>query len=265
MNHAVYQLLKSAAAPIRSVPAIWDLVWDFRKWVAANRFLYCKAEAARIYQEFSDCRSPEDFFHLSRRLLGPVQIQGEITGLLEMARSENIRTACEIGTAQGGTNFLLTHALRDVDLMLAVDLHVKNKAKLNFFMRGGKKLCCLEGSSYASATVEKARIELNGRPLDLLFIDGDHRFEGVKADFLGYRQFVREGGIIAFHDIVPDYTTRLGKKTRAYAGGVPQFWSKLKMLYRWQEFIDDPGQDACGIGVIRYDPGVDPSASLEEA
>ena len=36
---------------------------------------------------------------------------------------------------------------------------------------------------------------------DFLFIDGDHSFEGVMQDFETYVPLVREGGIIALHDI----------------------------------------------------------------
>jgi hypothetical protein len=34
--------------------------------------------------------------------------------------------------------------------------------------------------------------------LDLLFIDGDPSYEGVKADFVNYSQLVRPGGLIGF-------------------------------------------------------------------
>jgi MMP 1-O-methyltransferase len=37
-------------------------------------------------------------------------------------------------------------------------------------------------------------------PIGFLWIDGDHSYEGVSADFYGWSQHVREGGIIAFHD-----------------------------------------------------------------
>lgn len=38
------------------------------------------------------------------------------------------------------------------------------------------------------------------QPIGLLFIDGDHRYEGVKSDFEGFAPWVCEGGIVAFHD-----------------------------------------------------------------
>lgn len=37
--------------------------------------------------------------------------------------------------------------------------------------------------------------------LDLLFIDGDHSYEGAKADWDAYRKFLRKGSIVVFHDI----------------------------------------------------------------
>lgn len=38
------------------------------------------------------------------------------------------------------------------------------------------------------------------RPIGLLWIDGDHRYESVKSDFFGWEPFVVEGGVVAFHD-----------------------------------------------------------------
>lgn len=36
--------------------------------------------------------------------------------------------------------------------------------------------------------------------LDLLFIDGDHSYEGVKADWESYKTFLQVGSIVIFHD-----------------------------------------------------------------
>lgn len=38
------------------------------------------------------------------------------------------------------------------------------------------------------------------RPIDLLFIDGDHSYEGCSADLRSWLGFVKPGGWIAFHD-----------------------------------------------------------------
>jgi predicted O-methyltransferase YrrM len=37
--------------------------------------------------------------------------------------------------------------------------------------------------------------------IDLLFIDGDHSYDGVKADWENYKRFLRRGSIVVFHDI----------------------------------------------------------------
>lgn len=38
------------------------------------------------------------------------------------------------------------------------------------------------------------------RPIDVLFIDGDHSFEGCSADLKAWLPFVRRGGWVALHD-----------------------------------------------------------------
>ncbi len=39
------------------------------------------------------------------------------------------------------------------------------------------------------------------KPVDILFIDGDHTYNGVKADFEKFFPFVKEGGLVLMHDI----------------------------------------------------------------
>jgi len=38
------------------------------------------------------------------------------------------------------------------------------------------------------------------KPIDLLFIDGDHRYVGVKRDILAWSKWVKVNGMMAFHD-----------------------------------------------------------------
>jgi predicted O-methyltransferase YrrM len=42
--------------------------------------------------------------------------------------------------------------------------------------------------------------ETNLWNIDVLFIDGDHSYEGCKADIDAWFPFVKEGGVIMFHD-----------------------------------------------------------------
>jgi len=54
----------------------------------------------------------------------------------------------------------------------------------------------IRGSSIDVVDEVAARV----KSLDLLFIDGDHSYAGVKADWDAYKRFLRPGSIIVFHD-----------------------------------------------------------------
>ena len=151
---------------------------------------------------FKKCSTLEDFFNFTSQEFGSHQIKSEIIALLDFVKSHNPQSVCEIGTADGGTNFLLSQAISSVKLMIAVDLFVKNKFKLSYFSKSSQEIKFVDGSSYDDNTVNKVKQILGDRKFDLLFIDGDHNYEGVKKDFLKYRHLVREEGIIVFHDIV---------------------------------------------------------------
>jgi len=56
------------------------------------------------------------------------------------------------------------------------------------------------------------------RPIDLLYIDGDHQYDAVRRDFEDWIPFVKKGGFIILHDsrrIVPAPT---GKHARGWPG-----------------------------------------------
>jgi predicted O-methyltransferase YrrM len=40
-------------------------------------------------------------------------------------------------------------------------------------------------------------------PIDFLYIDGDHSYDAVVRDVRNFVPFVREGGVVAFHDYKP--------------------------------------------------------------
>jgi len=50
----------------------------------------------------------------------------------------------------------------------------------------------------STEVVEQIAVKTNH--LDMLFIDGDHSYDGVKADWDAYRGFLKAGSIVVFHD-----------------------------------------------------------------
>ncbi len=52
-------------------------------------------------------------------------------------------------------------------------------------------------------------------PIDILFIDGSHEYQDVKADFEAFFPHVKKNGIVAFHDIKGKWV------------GVIQFWNEV--------------------------------------
>jgi predicted O-methyltransferase YrrM len=68
---------------------------------------------------------------------------------------------------------------------------------------------------------------------DLIFIDGDHTYLGVKNDFIKYKEFLNNDGIIAFHDILD---TQFHRDSNCY---VHDFWKDIKNDYEYIEIIND--------------------------
>jgi len=160
----------------------------------------------------------------------------------------------EIGTSKGGTLFLFSRVADPEGTLISVDIlggYPKWKARIyRAFAKGGQRILLIKNDSHDPGALKIVEMILEGRKLDFLFIDGDHSYEGVKMDFEMYSPLVRRGGIIAFHDIVPDYYIRFGIKASAYTGGVPKFWSEIKDDYEYLEIIKDQGQNGYGIGVL---------------
>jgi len=184
---------------------------------------------------------------------GSIQIPCEIESAIKLIANARPRVMCEIGTYDGGTSLLFSKFLPTVEVMICVDLYVKNKQMLKLLAPPGQQLRFFDASSHFASTIRAISTFLNGRTIDVLFIDGDHRYEGVKQDFLSYRSFVKDGGLILFHDIVPDKGI-----SSDWAGGVPRLWKELSPYYSHLEFIRSDEQDGYGIGVLTYTNSIQP-------
>lgn len=216
-----------------------------------TRFFTSYRYNRELKRRFREATTPADFHAIGVDGLGLLQKPKEIIAFIEFMKPEAPKTICEIGTFGGGTTFLLSQAMPSVDTTIGVDINIRNARLLHHLKRKDQRLHLIRGVSYSADTVMRVKRLLGHRDLDLLFIDGDHMYAGVSADFFAYRPLVRDGGIIAFHDIVADHGARFGRETVNWAGNVPKFWSQVKPLLWCREFIEDPDQDGYGIGVLR--------------
>jgi cephalosporin hydroxylase len=147
------------------------------------------------------------------------QIIDEIKNLLLILDKVKPKVVLEIGTARGGTLFLFSYIAHEEATLISVDLYqtVEKRILFRYIKKGKQKIYLIQGDSHNIETLRKIEGILKGRKVDFLFIDADHSYEGVKKDFEMYSPLVRKGGIIAFHDIIPDYYTRYGIKTSSWA------------------------------------------------
>jgi predicted O-methyltransferase YrrM len=102
----------------------------------------------------------------------------------------------------------------------------------------------IRADSHSEDTRRIVEQVLGEQKVDLLFIDGDHTYEGVRRDFEMYSPLVRKGGIIAFHDICPGPEENVG--------GVPRFWAEVSLGRDSKSVIRDPKQGGYGIGILYW-------------
>ncbi len=190
----------------------------------------------------------------------PSQIRSEITGLMQIVKELEPRQVLEIGTAKGGALFLFARVAAPGATVIGVDLPEMPDGsgvpswRIPFyqaFATARHKVHLIRQDSHSPVALGKVKTLLKGQQIDFLFIDGDHTYQGVRQDFEMYSPLVRNGGVIAFHDIVPDFKTRYGVETSSYAGEVYKFWRNVKEKYQVSEIISDPNQDGFGIGLLR--------------
>jgi len=181
----------------------------------------------------------------------PAQVEEEITELLRLFAKHKPKFLLEIGTAKGGTLFLLARVSRPDAVIISIDLPGGRfgggypewrKMFYKSFAIHRQRHHLIREDSHALATLNMVKKILQRHKLDFLFIDGDHTYNGVKKDFKMYSGLVQKGGIIAFHDIVPGPPENVG--------GVPRFWNEIKHNLSHIELVRDWKQEGCGIGLV---------------
>lgn len=212
----------------------------------------CRLESKRLLDRFHQRpRSLEEVVDAAMRFGGhgylrvkTMQIREEILRLANMVANLAPRTIVEIGTHRGGTLFIWSHLASE----LVVSCDIKNMSRQEWFFTqfpppsSTCQVKLLSGNSHDHEFSHRLRETVGDRPVDFLFIDGDHTENGVLQDYMMYKDLVRPGGLIAFHDIVDrqPYPTNQ----------VQFFWKKLKAAVPVVEIVSDYQHVGFGIGVL---------------
>ena len=200
-------------------------------------------------------RKPEEVvafcFESPGNFIGPSQSRSEILQLVTILHQRKPKVVVEIGTAEGGT-LCMWCSIGDPQAVIAsIDLPGGvhgggypnwKSAVYRRFAQPRQSLHLLRLDSHQLTTLERLKTIIPSGGIDFLFIDGDHTYEGVKADFEMYSPLVRPGGLVVFHDIcvhLPEVECHVDK-----------FWQEIRTKYKSWEYIENPSQKIYGIGVL---------------
>lgn len=181
----------------------------------------------------------------------PIQQQDEMLNLITQVNDLQPKSVLEIGTAKGGSLFLFCQASAPNATIVSVDLPggINGGGYPNWktglfqeFKREQQTLHLLRCNSHLESTRDHAASLVSEGTYDLIMIDGDHSYEGVKTDFELYRPLLSRNGIMVFHDVI--------KNLFDPSIQVDRFWDELKLEYTTQEIIFDPEQGNMGIGIV---------------
>ena len=171
---------------------------------------------------------------MDKRLKEIKQIKGAMHSYIyliyEFVLEARWNKVLEIGVYRGHSTRAILLAMSKNKKGTLVSIDILNRDKLlkkwrsyDDLQKHWKFIC---GDTGLEPTFIAAESELEaGEMYDMLFIDGDHRYERVKHDFNKYSELVKPGGVILIHDVT----------NRRF--GVKEFWPEIT----WDKFIIDWG------------------------
>jgi len=138
----------------------------------------------------------------------PAEISDCIAFFLNKKNSgDQINYYAEIGPCAGGTTYAMNHFLQFKEI-LTID--VDNTIQPDYYVGRGvlnrahnlKDIPKIElvGLSNDPNIIDQALTLSKNQQYDILLIDGDHSYEGVKNDTINYLPIIRPGGYFIFHD-----------------------------------------------------------------
>lgn len=187
-----------------------------RSWLAAN---FPQLRSREFYAETFDFQSG----------------LGDSAWLLYgLARSIKPKVCVEIGSARGKSACAVGLALRrnGGGKLYAIDPHSptnwNDTSSVDSFAIINEHLQKSGAADFVEIVRKTSSEAAKGwdKKIDLIFIDGDHSYEGVKADWELFLPHLNEFGVVVFHDTLWDL--RPDPKLARADMGVPRFVDELR-------------------------------------
>ncbi len=151
----------------------------------------------------------------------------------------------EIGSLRGRTLTMLARALREVNsdsMLISIDPHREQPVNDAYVRLAVSQVDHLGPLVQFPCTSDEARLVLRPAAASLIFIDGDHAYSQVVADFENYRELLAPGGCIVFHDygygnhnarpdVVPDVRAAIDEHVMADQGFRPLLLAHTLLAY----------------------------------
>lgn len=154
---------------------------------------------------------------------GGNQDPAELAWFLDQVGRLNVRRYLEIGSRNGDSFDAVMRKIGPGGYGLAIDIAENARCRDNLLRtvdelrRDGIECEAVFADSHHHLTPNQI---LRRQPFDMVFLDGDHRYDGVKADFDTYRKFAP---VVALHDV----GAPTGHQSDGAINGVGDFWREL--------------------------------------
>jgi predicted O-methyltransferase YrrM len=115
------------------------------------------------------------------------------------------RSVVEIGVMQGASTAQLRAVIHPDGVVTGIDPHPPGRLGLNF----DRLIALAEINRHPRGTASLIRRSSAdaardwNTPIDFLFIDGDHSWQGIREDWENWSRHVEPSGIVALHDSRP--------------------------------------------------------------
>jgi len=167
------------------------------------------------------------------------------------------RVAVEIGSARGKSACYIGMAIKHngSGQLYAIDPHTStnwnddNSVDTYNIMRSNLQELDLTDIVTVLREYSGTALAKLPKPIDVLFIDGDHSYEGVKADWDNFTPHMSRFGVIVFHDTIWDL--KPNSKWYRQDMGVPRFVDELRRSGYPVLTVDRD----CGVSVVQPQRG----------